>query len=230
MHNWNISFSEAIALQKQLAEQVVCVGVPKPLSLIAGIDLAYSKKSDLAFCVITLLHYPSMVLEASYQACDRIKFPYIPGLLSFREGPLIMETLDLLPQKPDLLIFDGQGIAHPRGLGIAAHLGVLLNMPTIGCAKSRLFGRYEEPGINKGDRSPLVDVQAKLLGYVLRTRQKVKPVFVSPGHRVNPQVATDIVLNCATKYRLPEPTRQADKLVEIYKKKILATGFGGGSI
>ena len=151
----------------------------------------------------------------------KIKFPYIPGLLSFREGPLFLKTYKKIKSKPDLIIFDGQGIAHPRKFGIAAHLGLFINIPTIGCAKSKLYGEYTEPEKIKGARSYLFNKEKNKIGIVLRTRTNVKPVFVSPGYLVGIDEAADIIMNCIDKYRIPEPIRFADQAVSEYKKSIL---------
>jgi len=147
------------------------------------------------------------------------RFPYIPGLLAFREGPAIIETFKKLRQRPDLLIIDGQGIAHPRGFGIACHVGVLLDIPAMGIAKKRLYGNYDEPGEKRGSSSPLMSKEGDVIGSVLRTRDNTKPVFVSPGHRLDTESAREIALQCARGYRIPEPTRRADIYVAELKKR-----------
>ena len=147
---------------------------------------------------------------------EKIAFPYIPGLLTFREAPVLLKAFSQLPQEPDLLLLDGQGIAHPRSLGIAAHLGVLLNLPAIGCAKSRLCGEYEEPGMEKGSTAPLKD-NGKTVGMVVRTRTGTKPVFVSPGHKMDFATSMKIVLALCRTYRIPEPLRQAHAFVNLLR-------------
>jgi deoxyribonuclease V len=144
-------------------------------------------------------------------------FPYVPGFLSFREGPAIIEALSRLKIKPDLILLDGQGIAHPKGLGIASHIGILLDLPTVGCAKSRLVGEYKEPGSNKGAWSPL-KFHGSIVGAVLRTRDSVRPLFVSPGHRIDLKASIEIVLGCIGRYRIPEPLRRADILSKRIKR------------
>jgi len=217
-HSWNFTPSGAIEVQKRLAGRIVAVGMPPRLDLVAGIDLAFDKKTALGFCAVIVVRYPSMEAVEEVTVSGEVTFPYVPGLLSFREGPLIERAYNMLAKKPDCIIFDGQGIAHPRRLGIASHLGLVLGVPSIGCAKSRLYGTHDEPGTERGDRAYLRDPRGEVLGIVLRTRRGVKPVFVSPGHLVGVDEAAAILLSCAGKYRVPEPTRLADIRVEAYKK------------
>jgi deoxyribonuclease V len=221
MHSWNISAREAIAIQKQLAAQVICTGIPEKIDIIAGVDLAFDKKRELGFCSIILCRFPDLTIIESAFCHDRVTFPYIPGLLTFREGPLFLKTFETLDRRPDLILFDGQGMAHPRGLGIASHMGLLLNVPTIGCAKSKLFGEYQQPCSEKGSRSALIDKDGNRIGIVLRTRHGVKPVFVSPGHLTGVEESADIVMRCVVKYRIPEPIRAAHNSVGDYKRSIL---------
>lgn len=222
-HSWRCTPAEAIAIQKRLSGRVVIGGRPAKLDFVAGVDLAFEKARGLGFCVIIIFEFPSMNIVEERCAADTVAFPYIPGLLSFREGPLILQAYNMLEKKPECIIFDGQGIAHPRRLGIASHLGLLLDVPSIGCAKSRLYGRFEELAPGKGARAPLVDDAGGQVGVVLRTRTGVKPVFVSPGHRVGVEEAADIVMACAGRYRVPEPTRLADIRVEKFKRDMLDT-------
>ncbi len=218
-HRWNLSFEEARQLQNQLVEQL-CF---RELSLssirwIAGADVAFAKNE--AFASVLLFSFPELVcVEKHYARCS-ISFPYVPGFLSFREGEVLLQALDHLVQEPDVILFDGQGIAHPRKFGMAAHLGLLLDKPSLGCAKSRLVGSYKEPDLEKGSLSPLI-FRGEAIGAVVRTRTNVKPIFVSPGHLMSIDSAVQIALACAIKYRLPEPTRLADKGVGEYKQKIL---------
>jgi deoxyribonuclease V len=176
---------------------------------VAGIDTGYSK--GMAKAAVVSFKYPS--LEPLEQAISLrpVNFPYIPGLLSFREGPVIFEALAKLTQAPDLLICDGHGIAHPRRFGLACHIGLLGDIPSIGCAKTKLLGEYDEPGTERGSFSYMTD-QGEIIGAVLRTRNNVKPVFVSIGHKVNLKDSIEFVLNCCRGYRLPETTRRADRL------------------
>jgi len=209
IHPWNVSPKEGIAIQKRLAERIVRESSFRSPSTIAGVDVAYGGGIGRAAAV--LLNYPDLCVIDQVVARRPLTFPYVPGLLSFREGPVVMEALALLPKPPDLLMFDGQGIAHPRRLGIASHIGLLVDRPSIGCAKTRLVGSYEEPGRERGSMSLLHEGE-EVIGAVLRTRSDVKPVFVSSGHRIGLQDAVQIVLDCGRGFRLPEPVRLADKL------------------
>ncbi len=200
---------EAKKIQQALRKKVKIVPLKKKPEFIAGVDAAFTESDVIA--AACLFKYPELIpVEDSY-AITKITFPYIPGLLSFREGPAIMTAINRLGRKPDLILFDGQGIAHPAGMGIAAHIGVLLDIPSIGCAKSRLIGEYSRPGNRKGQHSDL-RYQNKIVGKVLRTRDNVKPLFISPGHLINLKDAVEIALKCVGKYRIPEPLRKADSL------------------
>ncbi|MBN8530872.1 MAG: deoxyribonuclease V [Alphaproteobacteria bacterium] len=181
------------------------------LWLIAGVDVAYDVVRNLAWASIVTMQPGVLRPAEQVMAYAPADFPYIPGLLSFREIPAILEAMKKLTFLPSLLMVDGQGIAHPRRMGIAAHLGVLLNLPSIGVAKSRLTGNHEEPGPNKGDYAPLI-AGSQRIGTVLRSKENTHPLYVSPGHRVDMETATALTLQCLTRYRLPEPTRFADKL------------------
>ncbi|RME41233.1 MAG: deoxyribonuclease V [Caldilineae bacterium] len=207
--DWNLPPEEAIALQRELARRVRRTGTPAPVTTIAGVDAGY--REGIARAAIVVLRYPSLAVVASAVARRPVAYPYIPGLLTFREGPAVLDALAKLTVTPDLFLFDGQGIAHPRRLGIASHIGVLIDAPSIGCAKSRLCGVYAEPGEKKGSFS-LLRHRGETIGAVVRTRTGVKPVFVSIGHRVDLQTAIHYVLACCTRYRLPEPTRLAHRL------------------
>lgn len=210
-HKWDVSPKEAIAIQQQLRKQV-CIGdrFEQP-HCVAGVDVGFEEQGRITRAAVVLLDFPS--LELSEYAIARLptSFPYVPGLLSFREVPAVLAALEKLSRLPDMLLCDGQGIAHPRRLGIAAHLGVLLDRPAIGVAKSRLVGQYEEPAQQKGSWQPLRD-KGELIGCVLRTRDRVRPLFISPGHRVGFDSARELVLACTTRYRLPETTRWAHRL------------------
>jgi len=215
----NITPRVARQQQKELAEKLIIEGIPENINVIAGIDIAYSKKPLTGFCAITLFSYPDLKHIKTYTELDLVGYPYIPGLLTYREGPLILDTMNKIEEEVDLFIFDGQGIAHPNRMGIASHTGLLLDKPAVGCAKNRLFGEYEEPGEAKGSSSDLKDEKGNLIGKVLRTRDDTNPVFVSPGHKVGIEEAKEIVLNCTTDYRLPEPTRIADQEAEKFKRE-----------
>jgi deoxyribonuclease V len=208
---------EAKELQNALKQKIRITGLKSTPELIAGVDAAFF--NNKAIGVACLFTYPALIpLEDAYAVVE-ISFPYIPGFLSFREGPAIIKAIDKLTRKPDLILFDGQGIAHPQGMGIAAHIGVLLNIPSVGCAKSKLVGHYTEPGKFKGQHSQL-KYRNQIVGVALRTRYNVNPVFVSPGHLIDLEGAINIVLNCTGKYRIPEPLRRADILSKKLKKSI----------
>ena len=224
VHRWeNITVAEAQSLQKQLAEQIVLEGNPseKQVRKIAGADMAFSRKHNLAFGVVAIYSFPDFEILEIQRGVKKIDFPYVPGFLSFREAPLLLDLFENLRNIPDIVMIDGQGIAHPRRLGLAAHIGLFLQIPTIGVAKSRLFGKYTEPGPSKGDWSWLWNGDEKI-GVVLRTRDNVKPVFVSPGNMISLEGARDWALKCAIKYRIPEPTRIADKLVGQFKQTFIS--------
>lgn len=207
-HAWNLSPSEAVKLQKQLAATARCEDDLGPVRTIAGVDVSMNRFSPDGFAAIVVLSVPDLQVIEVAGAKTRLAMPYIPGLLSFREIPLLLEAWKQLKTLPDLLMVDGQGIAHPRRLGIAAHLGVYLDIPSIGCAKSILVGRHAPLEPQRGSRRPLVH-HGETVGYAVRTKDKVNPVYVSCGHRVSQETAVRWVLECARGYRLPEPTRQA---------------------
>ena len=211
-HPWNVSISQARVIQKTLSRKIIIEPLGKSVHTILGIDTAFDNTNNMCFTAAVLLSFPTLKkLEEKYVA-DKIVFPYIPGFLTFREGPSILKVLGLIKRKPDLLMFDGQGIAHPVKMGIAAHIGVLFNIPSIGCAKSRLFGTYSEVGKKRGDFSYLKDNIGKTIGVVLRTKDNTRPLFVSPGHLLDVKTSMEIILTSTAGYRLPEPTRLADKL------------------
>jgi deoxyribonuclease V len=208
-HRWDLSPQEAFALQNELATQVETQPRLGSIQGVAGIDV--SIRDGVARAAVVVLDLQSMA-PLDYAVVTRpVTFPYIPGLLAFREGPVVLETLEKLTIRPDLLIFDGHGLAHPRRLGLASHVGLLVDLPSIGCAKSRLCGQYQEPGQEVGDCSHLVD-QGEIIGAVLRTRQGVKPVYVSIGHRIDLATSIEYVLACGRGYRLPETTRWAHRV------------------
>ena len=213
---WPENTNDARAVQVALKDKVKTIPLRKKPELIAGVDAAFSE--DKVIGVICLYTYPELTLIEEAFAVKKISFPYIPGFLSFREGPAIVEALNGLELKPDVILFDGQGIAHPKGLGLASHIGVLLDVPTIGCAKSRLVGEYKEPGLKKGAWSPL-KYHGKVVGSVLRTKDHVRPVFVSPGHRIDLRSSLEIVLGCTRKFRIPEPLRMADFVSKELKRE-----------
>lgn len=207
-HPWALSPSEAIALQKTLAAQV---DTRTPLDLdglqrVAGVDV--SVKDNVSRAAIVVLTFPALEVVEAVTSQMPTPFPYISGLLSFREGAVILEATRKLRHQPDVYLFDGQGIAHPRRIGIASHIGLWWDAPTVGCAKTRLVGTHHEPGVEKGTYAALWH-RGEQVGVVLRTRSNVKPVYVSPGHRATHDTARELVLRCAVRYRLPEPIRAA---------------------
>ncbi|HEY9856052.1 MAG TPA: deoxyribonuclease V [Stenomitos sp.] len=207
-HPWNLSPAEAIALQRELATRVRCEDDLGPVRTIAGVDVSMQRFADEGFAAIVVLSVPEMQVLEVAGARLPLTMPYIPGLLSFREVPLVMAAYERLEIKPDLIIADGHGRAHPRRIGIASHLGLLLDKPTIGCGKSILVGTHGELDSARGSMAPLVH-HGETVGYAVRTKDNVNPVFVSCGHRVSNETAVRWVLECARGYRLPEPTRQA---------------------
>lgn len=225
LHSWNLSYSRAREVQADLACKVQFTPLKKSPKLIAGIDCAFSKDGERIIAAVVVLRLPQFELVETVSASRKVNFPYIPGLLSFREAPVCIAAVEKLQKQPDLFIIDGQGIAHPRRFGLAAHLGLFQDQPTIGCAKSRLTGTYEEPPLEKGTYSLLKDkkgkqnTQSEIIGAVVRTRTNVKPVFVSVGHKCLLEDAVRVVLDCAVRYRLPEPTRLAHQAVSKLKLK-----------
>lgn len=218
LHEWNLSPREAIELQKQLACEVIKKDdFPLPVKTVAGIDLGYDAANDTSRAVAVVLSFPELELLETSEAKLPIQFPYVPGLLSFRETPVAIRALEKLEITPDVILCDGQGLAHPRRFGIACHIGIIAQVPTIGVAKSLLVGKFENLGETRGSTAPLIH-RGERVGVALRTKNKVQPVFVSVGHRINLETAIDLVLQCAPKYRLPETTRLADKMAS-YRKK-----------
>jgi len=212
LHSWSVTPQAAIKLQRELADLVRTRGRIRRLRLVAGTDLAFTRdrKSCIAGAVVWDVAAQAVVEQHIVRRA--VRFPYIPGLLSFREAPAILAVLRKIKTDPDAFLFDGQGLAHPRRFGLACHVGILIDRPSIGCAKSRLIGDETEPGIRRGSVSALAD-NGDCIGMVLRTRDRVKPIYVSVGHRVSLQTAVDVTMACCTRYRLPEPTRLADQLV-----------------
>jgi deoxyribonuclease V len=212
LHDWNLSYKEAIEIQHRLASQVRFTEIRKKPKIVAGLDCAFSNDGKKIFAAAIVIDLSDFSVIETTIATRKVEFPYIPGLLSFREAPVCIDTIEKVKTTPDVFIIDGQGIAHPRRLGIACHIGLLIDKPTIGCAKSRLIGTFDEPGSKKGSYADLMD-SGENIGAVLRTRTNVKPVYVSVGHKCTLDDAVSIVLECTTKYRLPEPSRLAHQLV-----------------
>ena len=210
LHSWDLSPEEAARIQADLQNRLILYWDDRPISTIAGVDI--SIKTDYARAAIVVLRYPDLRLLETVTAAAPLVFPYTPGLLAFREGPAVLAAWEKLSNKPDMLMFDGQGIAHPRGIGIASQMGLWLERPTIGVAKSRLYGRHEEVGPKRGDQAELLEKNRNVIGTVLRTREKTNPLYISPGHLIDVKHSTEFVIACCTSYRLPEPTRWAHKI------------------
>lgn len=208
IHPWNITPSEAVDIQRQLAERVVIRPLDGDPDLVAGLDISGVGPDGRATAAVVVLTYPQLETVECRVASSEVTFPYVPGLLSFRETPVLTPVLESLTTRPDMLLIDGQGIAHPRRFGIACHLGLLFDIPAVGCAKSRLTGAYKEPHVAKGSHEMLKD-RGEVIGTALRSREGTRPIFVSVGHKIDLDSALSIVLTCAPKYRIPEPTRRA---------------------
>ena len=211
-HRWDVSPKQAVAIQGALAGRVCSPPLRGAVRLAAGVDMAISPDGERCVAGVVLWDMKARTVCEAQLAWCALTFPYVPGLLSFREAPAVLAALRRLEREPDVILCDGQGYAHPRRFGIACHLGVILDRPTIGCAKSRLVGDYAEPAPGRGARAALT-AGGERIGTVLRTRDGVKPVYVSVGHRIDLDGAVRIVLRCGGGYRVPEPTRLADRLV-----------------
>ena len=210
LHNWNLTPQEAVRIQTGFRERLILKWDERPVHTVGGVDV--SIKDEFTRAAIVVLRYPELTpMEAVVEDAPLV-FPYIPGLLAFREGPAVLAAWTQLQNKPDLLMFDGQGIAHPRGVGIASHMGLWLERPTIGVAKSRLYGLHTEVGPKRGDRADLLDKNTNVIGAVVRTREKTNPLYISPGHLMDVSHAVEFVMACTSSYRLPEPTRWAHKV------------------
>ena len=217
LHGWSLTPGEAIALQKRLRERVRIVPLKKRVETVAGADISFNKFDPTIYTGIVVLRLPSLEVVEEVGLVGETRFPYVPGLLSFRESPSVLEAWSKLKTEPDAVMFDGQGLAHPRRVGIASHVGLLIDRPTFGCAKSVLVGRYEEPADGRGSWSPLVD-KGETVGAALRTKNRVQPIFVSPGHLIDLEGALDLTLRCDGGYRQPEPTRRAHLLVNALRR------------
>ena len=223
LHKWNLTYKQAVKLQRQLASRVRFTSLKKRPNLVAGLDCALSRDGEKIAAAVVVMKLEDFRIIETASDIRKLRFPYIPGLLSFREGPVCVAAVSKLKSEPDLFIIDGQGFAHPRRFGLACHLGLFFDKPTIGCAKSRLIGSYKEPQPQKGaftlleDKSVADDKRkgksSEVIGAVVRTRTNVKPVFVSVGHKCSLKDAIDIVLKCTRGVRLPEPARFAHQMV-----------------
>lgn len=221
LHRWDLTPKEAIALQKELASRVDASPEVTNCGYVAGADVSYNRFSSTLYAAVLVLQTSDWTVIEEQSAVGEATFPYIPGLLSFREAPIYLELFAKLRTRPDAVFVDGQGIAHPRRLGIASLLGLWLRIPTVGCAKSRLIGEYDEPGPAAGDRAPLVD-RGEVIGSVLRTKARTNPLFISTGHLIDLPSSVRLVLSACRGYRVPEPTRQAHLRVNAMRRA--ATG------
>ncbi len=220
LHSWEVNPQEAIKIQKDLKSNISLKKSFSKIEKIAGADVSYYKNKMITGIVI--LKFPQLEIIEKKSSVSSVNFPYIPGLLTFREGPSILAAFKKIKNEPDIILFDGQGIAHPRRMGIATHLGLFLDKPTIGCAKSRLSGKYTSVGEKKGDYA-LLKEDEEILGAILRTRKRVKPIFISPGHKIDLPNSIEIVLKCIIKYRLPLPVREAHIFVNQIRNNLTST-------
>lgn len=211
LHDWKLTPDEAVQAQRELRGRIELAWDSKRIvKTVGGVDMGI--RAESARCAIVDLRFPDLTPLQGVTAEVPLVFPYIPGLLAFREGPAILAAWEQLTIQPDLLMFDGQGIAHPRGIGIASQMGIWLERPSIGVAKSRLYGRHEEVGAQRGDRAVLLDNRGNSIGSVLRTKEKTNPLYISPGHLIDVEHAVEYVMACCAGYRLPETTRWAHKV------------------
>jgi deoxyribonuclease V len=239
LHSWDVTPGEAVALQKKLRDKVVLQPLPDNIKLVGGADISYNKFSDVAYAAIVVLRLPELTVVTTSGVVSKMTFPYVPGLLSFRESPSLLEAWEKLTILPDVLMLDGQGIAHPRRFGIACHMGVLLDLPTLGCGKTLLTGKYDEPELEAGNFSPLIHKE-EVIGAAVRTKTRVNPVYISPGHLADIPSSIELALRCVkgyvapdqakqlsesaakpdkgSKYRIPEPTRLAHLLVNAMRR------------
>ncbi|GAB3907610.1 endonuclease V [Larkinella knui] len=222
LHDWNVTPAEAVALQQQLRHQIQIQPLTKPVETIAGCDISFNKFEETVYAGIVVLRLETLEVIEEVGVISSATFPYIPGLLSFREIPSLLEAWSKLKTEPDVVMFDGQGIAHPRRIGIASHGGLFLNRPTFGCAKSVLVGKYDEPAPERGNWTPMRHY-GEVIGAALRTKNKVNPVYVSPGHLIDLETAISLTLQCdggrrGYGYRIPEPTRLTHNLVNALRR------------
>lgn len=202
--------------QLEMSEKIVLEPLKKPIQTIAGADISFNKFETKVYAGIVVLNYPQLTVKHFALAEAETTFPYVPGYLAFREVPALLHAWQLLSEKPDVLVLDGQGITHPRRMGIASHFGVLENVPTIGCAKNMLYGKFDELGEKRFSSEPIFG-KGELLGYALRTKDKVQPVYISPGNLITAEESLEIIKNCIGKYRIPEPTRLAHEKVNQFR-------------
>ena len=219
LHSWDLTPEKAIEIQKHLAARIIQKNDAKTVRYVAGADMAVSQNPPTAYAGVVVLSYPDLRIVETQQAVLKLTFPYIPGLLAFRESPVLLKAFEKLRIEPDMVMIDGQGLAHPRGFGIACHIGLWLGKPTIGCAKSRLFGDHRPPPLKRGGWTPITNNHDQVIGAVVRTKNGTNPVYVSIGHSVDLPTVIQFTLDCAHGYRIPEPTRQADIFAGRFKQQ-----------
>lgn len=212
IHPWDVTPAEAVALQQQMRQQIRIEPLTGPVRTIAGCDISFNKFEETVYAGIVVLSLLDLSVIEEVGVVSKATFPYVPGLLSFREAPALLEAWEKLETAPDVVMFDGQGIAHPRRIGIASHIGLFIGRPSFGCAKSVLVGKYDEPAPERGNWSPMTHYREEI-GAALRTKDRTNPVYVSPGHLIDLPSAIELTLACFGGYRIPEPTRRAHNLV-----------------
>ncbi len=217
LHDWALAPREAVELQKQLRAEVRLQPLARPIKTIAGADISFNKFSPIVYAGLVVLALPSLEVIEEVCVVSETQFPYVPGLLSFRESPSVLEAWGKLKTEPDAVMFDGHGIAHPRRVGIASHVGLLIERPTLGCAKSVLVGKYEEPAPERGAWTEMID-KGETIGAAVRTKTNVQPIFVSAGNLIDLAGAIELTLACDGSYRQPEPTRRAHHLVNALRR------------
>ena len=217
LHSWDLTPTQAVALQRQLAARVDVHSPLERFDLIAGADVSYSRFANVLYAGVVVLRMADLAIVERREAVRETKFPYVPGLLSFREAPALLEALAQVKSAPDVVVLDGHGFAHPRRFGLACHIGLWLDRPCLGCAKSRLTGTFKRLGVKAESRASLVDGD-EIIGAVVRTKTNVKPVFVSVGHRIDLESAVRIILTVRAGHRIPEPTRLADQHVGVLRR------------
>lgn len=219
-----LNLAEAKAIQNELRDKIITTPISHEIKTIAGADISLNRFSEIIFAGIVVLRYSDLQPIAYSMVESRTKFPYVPGFLAFREVPALAQALEQMPVKPDIIMVDGHGIAHPRRMGIASHFGALTDTATMGCAKNILYGKWQEPGIQKGDFSPII-AKGETIGYAFRSKFNTNPVFVSPGNKMSLQDSLDVAQRCSGSYRLPEPTRRAHEFVNLFRTGKLKGGY-----
>jgi len=219
-----LTIPEATAIQNSLRDSLRQDEITGSIRTIAGADISLNRFSETIYAGIVTLDYLTLQPLSYSLVKSKTRFPYVPGYLAFREVPALLQAIAQMDNKPDVIVVDGHGIAHPRRMGIAAHFGALIDIPTMGCAKKKLYGQYEEPGVLKGEYTPL-EAKGETIGYVLRTKYNVKPVFVSPGNHLSLASSLQLAKHCMGAYRIPEPTRRAHEFVNLFRTGKLTAGY-----